>query len=147
MRFVEGGKLCECGGFGCLCVCSFAPSCLTLCDPMDCSLPGSSDHGILQARILEWIVIPLSRGSSQPRDRTQVSCITGRFFTNSAIREALIWVCICIENNLKGDASSCGQWLPLWSGIGQVSNWLCNNEYELCLLLNVYVCVCVYIYI
>ena len=53
----------------------------TLCDPMDCSLPGSSVHGILQARILEWVVIPFSRGSSQPRDRTLVSCIAGRFFT------------------------------------------------------------------
>ena len=49
-------------------VCLVAQSCLTLCDPMDCSLPGSSTHGILQARILEWVVIPSSRGSSQPRD-------------------------------------------------------------------------------
>ena len=56
-------------------------SCPTLCDPMDCSPSGSSVHGILQARILEWIGIPFSRGSSQPRDRTQVSCIAGRFFT------------------------------------------------------------------
>ena len=54
---------------------------LTLCDPMDCSPPGSSVHRILQARILEWVAIPFSRGSSQPRDRTQVSCIAGRFFT------------------------------------------------------------------
>ena len=48
---------------------------------MDCSPPGFSVHGILQARILEWIAIPFSRGSSQPRDQTQVSHITGRFFT------------------------------------------------------------------
>ena len=47
--------------------------CLTLCDPMDCSLPGSSVHGIFQARILEWIAICFSRGSSQPRDQTLVS--------------------------------------------------------------------------
>ena len=47
-----------------------AQSCLTLCDPMDCSLPGSSVHGIFQARILEWVAVPSSRGSSQPRDRT-----------------------------------------------------------------------------
>ena len=46
-------------------------------------------HGILQARILEWVASPFSRGSSQPRDRTQVSCIAGRFFTNWAMREAL----------------------------------------------------------
>ena len=54
---------------------------LTLCDPVDCSPPGFSVHGILQARILEWIAIPFSRGSSQPGDRIQVSCIAGRFFT------------------------------------------------------------------
>ena len=47
---------------------------------MDCSLPGSSVHGIFQARILEWVAISFSRGSSQPRDRTQVSCIVGRRF-------------------------------------------------------------------
>ena len=56
-------------------------SCLTLCDPMDGSPPGSSVHGILQARILEWVAMPSSRGSSQPRDQTQVSCTAGRFFT------------------------------------------------------------------
>ena len=55
-------------------------SCPTLCDPMDCSLPGSSVHGILQARILEWVAIPISRGSSLPRDQAWVSCIVGRFF-------------------------------------------------------------------
>ena len=55
-------------GFGEEWMCSVIQSCLTLCDPMDCSLSGSSIHGILQARILEWIAIPFSRGSSQPRD-------------------------------------------------------------------------------
>ena len=56
--------------------------CLTLCNPTDCSPPGSSVHWILQTRILEWVAIPFSRGSSQPRVSTQprVSCITGRFF-------------------------------------------------------------------
>ena len=54
--------------------------CLTLCDPMDGSLPGSSVHGILQARILEWVAISFSRGSSRPRDRTGVSRITDRRF-------------------------------------------------------------------
>ena len=57
-----------------------AQTCPTLCDPVDCSPPGSSIHGILQARILEWVAIPSSRGSSQPRDRTQVSCTASRFF-------------------------------------------------------------------
>ena len=63
-------------------------SCLTLCDPMDCSPPGSSVHGILQARILEWVAISFSRGSSQARDRTQVSRIAGRRFNLWATREA-----------------------------------------------------------
>ena len=57
-----------------------AQSCPTLCNPMDGSPPGSSVHGILQARILKWIAIPFSRRSSQPRDQTRVSCIAGRFF-------------------------------------------------------------------
>ena len=56
-------------------------SCPTLCDPMDCSPPGSSVHGLLQARILGWVAIPSSRASSWPRDWTWVSCIGGRFFT------------------------------------------------------------------
>ena len=54
-----------------------APSCLTLCDPMDCRLQGSSIHGILQAGVLEWVAISFSRGSSRPRDRTWVSLIAG----------------------------------------------------------------------
>ena len=58
--------------------------CLTPCDPMDCSPPGSSVHGILQARILEWVAIPFSRGSSQLRNWTKVSCIVGKFFTTWA---------------------------------------------------------------
>ena len=67
----------------CVCVCLLvAQSCPTLCDPMGCSPPGSSVHGILQVRILEWAAIPFSRASSQSRDQTQVSCIAGRFFTS-----------------------------------------------------------------
>ena len=60
----------------------FAQSCPTLCDPMHHAV-----HGILQARILEWVALPFSRGSFQPRDRTQVSHIVGGFFTNWATRE------------------------------------------------------------
>ena len=62
-------------------MCAQLLSHVRLCDPMDCSLPGSSVHGILQARILEWVAIASSRGSSCPRDRTQVSyvsCIGGQ---------------------------------------------------------------------
>ena len=61
--------------------CSLLQACLTLCDPMDCSPPGSSVHGILQARILEWVAIPHSRGSFQSRDRTHVFYIASGFFT------------------------------------------------------------------
>jgi len=64
-----------------VCVCKVegkvAQSCLTLCDPMDDTV-----HGILQARILEWVAFAFSRGSSQPRDQTQVSRIAGSFFTS-----------------------------------------------------------------
>ena len=60
---------------------SVARSCPTLCDPGDCSLLGSSVHGTLQARTLEWGAIPFSRGSSRPRGGTRVSCIAGGFFT------------------------------------------------------------------
>ena len=62
-------------------------SCRTLCDPMDCSLPGSSVCGIFQARVLEWVAISFSRGSSQPKDWTPVSFIAGRLFTIWATRE------------------------------------------------------------
>ena len=55
-------------------------ACPTLCDPLDCNPPGSSVHGILQARILKWVAFPFSRGSSQPRYWIWVSCVTGRFF-------------------------------------------------------------------
>ena len=58
-----------------------AQSCPTICNPLDYTV-----HGILQARILEWVAVPFSRVTSQPRDRTQVSCITGIFFTSWAIR-------------------------------------------------------------
>ena len=82
------GPWCEC-----VRVCPVAQSCLcpTLSDPMHCSLPDSSVHGILQTRILEWVAISYSRGSSQPRDWTWVSHIAGRFFTIWATREAQFW--------------------------------------------------------
>ena len=70
--------------------CLVPQSCLTLCDLMDCSPPGSSVHGILQARILEWVAVSFSRGSSQPRDRTQVSWIAGGFWASRVAQE--YWV-------------------------------------------------------
>ena len=81
-------------------------SCPTLWDPMDCTA-----HAILQARILEWVAHPFSRGSSQPRDRTWVSCIAGRCFTLWATREAqelegsltlLQWIFLTQELNWCG---------------------------------------------
>ena len=66
-----------------------AQSCLTLCNPMDCSLQGSSIHGIFQARVLESVAISFSRGSSWLRDQTRVSCIVGRCFTIWATREVI----------------------------------------------------------
>ena len=68
--------------------CSVAQSCLTLCDSMDYSLPGSSVHGIFQARILEWVAISSSRGSFSPRDWTHISCIGRRILYNWATWEA-----------------------------------------------------------
>ena len=67
---------------------SVSRSVVSLCNPMDCSPPGSSVHGILQARILEWLAILFSWGSSQPKDQTQVSHIAGRLFITWATR---IW--------------------------------------------------------
>ena len=62
-------------------LCLVTQSCLILCDSVDCIPPGSSVHGLLQARTLEWVAIPFSRVSPLPRDQTWVSCIAGRFFT------------------------------------------------------------------
>ena len=77
-----------------------AQLCQILCDPMNCSPPGSSVHGILQARILEWIAISFSRGSSRPKDWTQVSCIAGRCFNLWATRE-VGWNYILIMTYLR----------------------------------------------
>ena len=63
-----------------------------LCNPMDHSLPGSSVHGILQVRIVEWVTISFCRASSQPRDQILVSCITGRFFTTESPGKSLYYI-------------------------------------------------------
>ena len=72
----------------CVCVCSVTQSCPTLCDPMNCSYPGFSVQGILQARILEWVVISYSRRSSWLRERTWVSCIGRQILCHWATWEA-----------------------------------------------------------
>ena len=90
-----------------------AQSCPTLCDSMDCSPPGSSFHGIFQARVLEWAAISSSRGTSQPWYQTHFSCIAGRFFTTELPRksfesqrgEQLIIVLIAHETNLPHSPS------------------------------------------
>ena len=74
-----------------------AQSCPTLCDPMDCSLPSSSVHGIFQAIVLEWIAISFSKGSFQPRDQTWVSCTAGRLFTVWATRREGIHVYVWLS--------------------------------------------------
>ena len=89
-----------------------AQSCPILCDPMDCSLPGSSVHGIFQARILEWVAISFSRGSSRPRDWTWVSRVVGRCFTVWATSEAH-W-----EAQIKVTRSRIVQWLGLHTSTG-----------------------------
>ena len=79
---------------GCVYICGIdigvTHSCPTLCDPMDCSLPGSSVHGIFQARVLEWVTIAFSRRSSWPRDQS----IVGRCFTVWATREVCVYIYI-----------------------------------------------------
>ena len=84
-----------------------AQSCPTLCDPMDCSPPGSSVHGILQARILKWVAISFSRGSSWPRDRTQVSHISGRCFNLWATWEALSTYAAATAKSLQSCRTLC----------------------------------------
>ena len=94
---------------------------------MDYSLPGSCVHGILQARILEWVARPSSKGSSQPRDQTQVSHIADRFFTVWATREALKGLILVfypqagvelrVERILpRAHSDKCGQGAPTWCG-------------------------------
>ena len=97
-----------------------AQSCLTLCDPMNCSPSVSSIHGILQARILEWIAIPFSRGSSWPRDQTQLSCIAGRFFTIWATGKILTYCCQFIEKNMLKDTNEMSDKQIHWGRSGKL---------------------------
>ena len=101
----------------------FAQSCPTLCDPMDCSPPGSSVHGIFQARVLEWVAISFYRGSSWPRDRTRVSHIVGRRFT--------VWA----------------THTHIYIGI-YAYRFTCNTHTHTYIHIHThYICLCVYIYI
>ena len=82
-----------------------AQSCLTQCDPMDCSPPGFSVHELLQARILEWTAMPSSRGSSGPRDRTHVSCIAGGLYHLSHKESLLVERWLLTYHLFKGPMS------------------------------------------
>ena len=117
------------------CCAKLLQSCPTLCDPMDYSLPGSSVHGILQARILEWVAVPSSRGSSGPRDRTHVSsssCMVGRFFmlnhqVNSSIpsRDYYILLYSLLASQLKKTAASeMFSFILLLYQLSQNSDWI-----------------------
>ena len=81
-----------------MCACSVAQLCSTLCNPMDCNPPGSSVHGIFQARILDWVAMPSFRISSPPRNQTRVSCVsciscTGkRILYHQLTWDAYIWI-------------------------------------------------------
>ena len=90
-----------------LSVCSevVTQSCPTLCDPMDCTLQGSSVHGIFQAQVLEWVDISFSRGSSPPRDQTRVSCIAGSSFTVWATREYVLSIKQICQNQKQRQLS------------------------------------------
>ena len=97
LNFLELGSICTLAGLpnavSCY-ICTFLPLvaklCPTLCDPMHCSPSGSSVHGILQTRILEWIAMPSSRESSRLQDQTWVSCIVGRLANSLRSWEMLL---------------------------------------------------------
>ena len=93
-----------------------AQSCLTLRNPMDCSAPGSSVHGILQARILEWVAMPFSRGSSQSKDQTQVSCIYQLIYPGSPIWYTwssiqVLWIIIGLQGKSNSSVSNLKHYL------------------------------------
>ena len=96
--------------------------CLTPCKPVDCSLPGCSIHGILQARILEWVAMPFPGGSSWPTNLTRVSCIAGRLFTSWATREAhgRLWG---HPNESAVNWKEANFWVPLWSATNPCREW------------------------
>ena len=100
-----------------------AQSCPTLCYPVYCSPPGSSVHGIFQARIMEWVAISFSRGSSQPRDWTQFSRIAGRCFNLCATKDAKDWE---PPGNLTLKAS--GIWLQNFHRTGETDSWRAQTK-------------------
>ena len=104
---------------------------------MDCSPSGSSVHGILQARILEWVAIPFSRVSSLPRDWTQISCIAGGLFTTWATKTSSYWFKFFGRDDMVQR-----QWI--WSACVHICVFVSTyiRSYE-CMCIYVYTCVCV----
>ena len=108
-------------------------SCLTHCDPMDCSSPGSSVHGILQARILEWVAVPFSGGYSQPKGLTHfcISCIAGGFSPLSPIMrtyQVVLWrgpwgQKLSSTPNSQGRIEASCQQLHAWTTLEAFFSW------------------------
>ena len=116
----------------CVCMCAHTQSCLTLCDPAGYSLRGSSVHGIFQARILKWVAISFSRGSSRPRDWacvSSISCIAGRFFTVWTTRETLSSLWCKSNEGLYKYPPSLTSWLVTFLVVQCFSGWCedCSN--------------------
>ena len=98
--------------------------CQTLCNPLDCTPPGFSVHGILQARILEWVAMPSSRGSSQPRDRIHISFISrfaGGFFTAKPLRKPVagLWYPDKLVRRYSGCFCEGALWVRLTSEVAE----------------------------
>ena len=106
----------------CAVLCLVIQSCLTLCDPMDCSPLGTSVYGVTSGKNTEWVAMPFSRGSSQPRDWTQVSCTAGRFFAIRATREAPK------HSQLLFDKGK----IALWNKDNLFNKWCWNNWTPTC---------------
>ena len=108
------------------------------CNPRGCSLPASSIHGIFQGRILEWVAIAFSRGFSWPRNWIPVSCTAGRFFTNWAMREALLIVVSRGYSLAAVHGFSFGSFSCFWTwdlgceGFGCCSTWALDHRLTSC---------------
>jgi len=138
------------------CCCLVTKLCLTLCNPMDCSSPGSSIHGISQAMMLEWVAISFPRVSSWPKDRTWVSCIAGGVFTtepplipNNSVQfqretaakvQVSVWIIVCLHmHEVRSVHMSVSMSLCICSCVFEYI-WVC--VYELCPCI--WMCICVH---
>ena len=99
-----------------------AQSCPTLCDPVDCSPPVSSVHGISQARILEWVAISFSSGSSRPRGRTHLSCVAGGFFEPGK----LFCKCLFLSNQVTVEGWQCPWSFLFYKQVNELPYWVAH---------------------